>query len=117
MRDVLVSLLRDDLEIVGISKDGRELVETALSALPDVIVSDVRMPLLTGPQAMEELYTRGYTIPFVFVSTYRGILGSRSSSLVSKTDILHELLPAVRAAASGATDISGGSLQLTPWVS
>jgi CheY-like chemotaxis protein len=108
MRDVLVSLLRDDLEIAGISKDGRELVETAVSVRPDVIVSDVMMPLLTGLQAMEELCRGGYKIPFVFVSTHRD-LAPPFSSFVSKMDLFHQLLPAVRVAASGVPGISGRS--------
>jgi CheY-like chemotaxis protein len=101
MCEVLLCLLRKEFDVIGISKDGRDLVETALSLRPDLIVSDIMMPLLTGPQAMEQLSARGYDIPFVFISSYDGLIVSGRSSFVSKTDVYWELVPAVHATASG----------------
>ena len=37
----LSSLLKDHYEIVGIAKDGKELVETSRELQPDVIVTDL----------------------------------------------------------------------------
>jgi DNA-binding NarL/FixJ family response regulator len=114
MREALVLLLRDELDIVGVSKDGRGLIDMAISLRPDVIVSDVMMPLLTGPQAREELCARGYNIPFVFVSTYHEAIRPCTSSLVSKMDVYWKLVPAVRAAASGSTFYTAPAGRTTP---
>ena len=67
-RWAIVNLLRVEFEVVAAVADGRNLLHAAMSLLPDVIVSDISMPLLTGPQAMEDLRRMGCDIPFVLVS-------------------------------------------------
>ncbi len=100
MRNMLVSILKDKFEIAATAADGKALVDVALSIHPDVIVSDVSMPMLTGPQAMQELSTRGRSIPFVFVSAGNDVSGGRAP-FVSKINAYSQLVPAVHAAASG----------------
>ena len=50
MREGISSLLsiQDGIEVVGTAADGREAVEQALALLPDVILMDVRMPVMDG---------------------------------------------------------------------
>jgi CheY-like chemotaxis protein len=55
--------------IAGSVANGRQLVDAATSLHSDIIVSDVCMPLATGPEAMRELRSRGLAIPFVLMST------------------------------------------------
>jgi DNA-binding NarL/FixJ family response regulator len=106
MRGMLIKWLGAKYEIVGAVKDGMHLVDAAVSLHPDVIVSDILMPRLTGPQALKELATRGCCIPFVFVSTETQLLREGAWSLVDKMDIALELDHAVDAAALGKTYIS-----------
>jgi DNA-binding NtrC family response regulator len=101
MRTALVFLLRHEFEIVDVVEDGRSLVESACSRNPQVIVSDIRMPGLTGPEAMLELSARGEKIPFVLVSGDDDFIGPPTWSFVGKTVISSELVVAIRAAASG----------------
>src|SRR5216683_3073372 len=68
-RWAIENLLRVDFDVVATAGDGRKLIDAAMYLLPDVIVSDISMPTLTGLQAMEELHQKGYEIPFVLVST------------------------------------------------
>jgi DNA-binding NarL/FixJ family response regulator len=53
MRTGIASLLeiQDGIEIVGLASDGQEAVEQALALHPDVILMDVRMPILDGVAA------------------------------------------------------------------
>ncbi|MEO8125175.1 MAG: response regulator, partial [Burkholderiales bacterium] len=51
--DGVRSLLADEFELVGIVEDGLALVEAALRLRPDVIVSDIGMPSLSGIEALE----------------------------------------------------------------
>jgi DNA-binding NarL/FixJ family response regulator len=106
MRDLLVSILKDTFEIVYAAANGRELLDAALLLHPDVIVTDISMPILSGPGAMQVLRSRGHNIPFVFVSADSKLFGIYSTSFVSKTDAPFELVPAVRAAASGRIYVS-----------
>ncbi len=107
MRALIVRLLSAEFEVVGAVGDGQSLVTSAASLKPDVIVSDIHMPSRTGPQAMRELSSLGYEIPFVFVSVdFESMAGCRAS-FVSKLDLLGEIVPAVCMAASGQVYVPG----------
>ncbi len=101
----IVRLLGTEFEVVDAVTDGRSLLTAAIALHPDVIVSDVCMPLLSGPQVMQKLSASGYKIPFVFESADVDIRQC-AASFVTKADLYHELLPAVRAAAAGQTYVS-----------
>ena len=49
----------DDLEIVGEAPDGRAAVEAAVTLRPDVVLMDVRMPVLDGIGATREIVGGG----------------------------------------------------------
>ncbi len=42
-------------EIVGIAENGKELVELAGKELPDIILSDISMPVMNGMDAIEQI--------------------------------------------------------------
>jgi CheY-like chemotaxis protein len=67
-RWLVLRLLSDKREIVSALANGRQLVDAATALRPDVIVSDISMPLVTGPEAMRELRASGMYIPFVLIS-------------------------------------------------
>ncbi len=46
---------RPEFEVVAAVRDGRALVESAATLKPDVIITDVSMPLLNGVDAMQQL--------------------------------------------------------------
>jgi CheY-like chemotaxis protein len=47
--------------------NGRELIEKCRELRPDLIVTDVRMPEMSGPQAMEQIASESPT-PVIFIS-------------------------------------------------
>jgi DNA-binding NarL/FixJ family response regulator len=51
----LVSLLKDRFDIVAAVSDGTQLVDLAVSRRPDVIVTDISMPGLSGLDALRQL--------------------------------------------------------------
>ena len=65
VREGIVKLLDPVFEIVAVVSTGRDLVDSAMALEPDVIVSDLRMPLLTGTEALVMLRAAGHTIAFV----------------------------------------------------
>jgi CheY-like chemotaxis protein len=109
-RWVMAHLLSAECDVVASVADGRKLVDAAVSLVPDVIVSDVCMPFLSGLQAMDELFKNGYEIPFVLVSTANSgaadYIKRGAMAFVNKVDIGHDLVIAVLSAALGQVSVS-----------
>jgi DNA-binding NarL/FixJ family response regulator len=55
MLDGLRKLLEPDFEVVAAVKDGRELLEAAVRLRPDLVVTDISMPLVDGLEATRRL--------------------------------------------------------------
>ncbi|HEY7123222.1 MAG TPA: response regulator transcription factor [Ktedonobacterales bacterium] len=57
MRDGIASLLsiQDGIEVVGTAANGQEAIEQALALQPDVVLMDVRMPVLDGVAATAQI--------------------------------------------------------------
>ncbi|MET7694263.1 response regulator transcription factor [Streptomyces sp. NPDC005483] len=47
--------LQEDFDVVGVAANGREAVELARATSPDVVVMDIRMPVLDGLAATAEI--------------------------------------------------------------
>lgn len=69
MREALKNILEQDpkIEIVGMAKDGKEGVEKAMKLRPDVITMDLKMPVMSGLEAIESIMVE-LPIPIIVVS-------------------------------------------------
>src|SRR5436190_6013898 len=54
----LAALLKDDFELVGVVHDGRAMLDAVETLRPDVIVTDISMPLLNGLDAIRQIRAR-----------------------------------------------------------
>jgi len=72
MRTGLRSLLerQPNLEVVGESENGREIVDLVTSLKPDVVVMDVGMPVLNGIEATKTIVTQHPTTAVVILSMH-----------------------------------------------
>ncbi len=66
----LARLLEERYELVGAARDGLQLVELARRLRPDVIVSDIAMPGLSGLEALRRLRAQGDETRFVFLTMH-----------------------------------------------
>lgn len=105
-------LLRREFEVVGAVANGEALLEAAARIRPDVIVSDISMPLLDGLEAARRLKQQCTAAKIVFLTVYRdpelleaaldaGVLG-----YVLKTRLHLDLIPAIRLALAGRQFVS-----------
>jgi len=99
--------LQDDLEVVGSVGDGVAAVSAARSLAPDVVLMDVRMPVMDGIEATRRVLALP-SAPKVLVLTtfdldeyvYAALLAGASGFLLKDTPRAG-LIAAVRAVASG----------------
>jgi len=67
----LRALLEPEFDVVAAVSDGYAMLGAALKLRPDLIVSDIAMPLLDGMSAAEELLREHPEARVVFVSVHR----------------------------------------------
>jgi DNA-binding NarL/FixJ family response regulator len=111
--EAIARLLADHFELVAITNTGRELLQSVADHRPDVVVSDVYMPELSGLEALRQLRANGITTRFVFLTMQvdaglaAEVFRAGASALVSKEDATDELIQAIAQA-------SEGQMYLTP---
>mgnify|MGYP000914549882 CR=1 FL=1 len=59
-----------DYAVIGEAHNGREAVELAEEASPDIILIDVQMPGLNGLEAIETISRRGINAAFVLITAF-----------------------------------------------
>ena len=64
----LRALLDEDYEIVGAVENGAALVEAAEALKPDLIISDVSMPVMTGFEAVAKIRESGFLPKLIFLT-------------------------------------------------
>jgi DNA-binding NarL/FixJ family response regulator len=66
----LQSLLAGMYDLVGKAGDGRAMVEAARELRPDIIISDISMPLLNGLDAARQLKKEGIRAKVIFLTMH-----------------------------------------------
>jgi DNA-binding NarL/FixJ family response regulator len=97
----------DDLHIVGEASDGAEAVRLVRELNPDVVLMDVRMPVLDGIEATRAITASGSWARIIILTTFDvdeyafAGLQAGASAFLLKDVAPSELIHAVRVVASG----------------
>jgi DNA-binding NarL/FixJ family response regulator len=99
---------QDDFEVRGTAADGEEAVRICRERRPDVVLMDIRMPVLDGIEATRQLAAEGRRSPRVIVLTTFDLdeyvydaLGAGASGFLLKDVRAETLFDAVRVVAAG----------------
>jgi two-component system, NarL family, response regulator DesR len=91
-----------DLEVVATARTGAEALELATAQQPDVVVTDIEMPGMTGLELAAELGRRGSAARIVILTTFarpgylRRALDAGAAGYLLKDAPSHQLADAIR---------------------
>jgi two-component system response regulator DesR len=94
--------IEHDLEVIAQVRSGTEALHAALSTRPDVIVTDIEMPGLSGLELAGELKRRGSTARIIILTTFarpgylRRALDAGASGYLLKDAPSNRLADAIR---------------------
>ena len=97
----------DDVEVVGEAADGRHAIDVVGELDPDVVLMDIRMPVLDGIDATRQLSALGTRARVLVLTTYGldeyvyDALKAGAAGFLLKTDPPTRLVDAVRVVAAG----------------
>jgi len=106
------TLLGPTCQVIGSMPDGRSLFEAAMRLKPDVIVTDISMPVLSGIEAANRLNESGCKSKIIFLTVHsdsdfvRTCLATGAFGYVVKSRITTDLIPAIQDALAGRIFIS-----------
>jgi DNA-binding NarL/FixJ family response regulator len=102
-----------DLEVVGEAADGAQAVDLALRTRPDVVLMDIRMPVMDGLEATRQILSQGMSDVRVLVLTTFDLdeyvfsaLRLGASGFLLKDTPPNELLQGIRTVAAGEALLS-----------
>lgn len=88
----MVLSMNDDMEIVSTAKDGREAIFLTQKYMPDVILMDIKMPLLNGVEAIKHIKKDFESVKIIILTTfnddeyiYDGVRSGASGYLLKDT--------------------------------
>jgi DNA-binding NarL/FixJ family response regulator len=108
----LQSLLKDSFDLVGMVHDGRALLDAAEKLRPDVIVTDISMPLLNGLDAVRQIRAGRPETRFIILTMHRDThLAAEAfragvSGYLLKVSPVEELVKAIREVAQGRSYVT-----------
>ena len=101
--------LAEGIEVVAEASDGRQAIETIPQIRPDVVLMDMRMPMMSGLEAIQTLARLGQLPPTIILTTFdddqlvlAGIKAGAKGYLLKDVS-LEQLVGAIQAVADGGS--------------
>jgi DNA-binding NarL/FixJ family response regulator len=112
---VVRSTLGEDFEIVAAAEDGRQAMEAVVALDPDVLITDISMPILDGLQLTRLLKKSHCRSKIIFLTMHQdsyfvaAALSLGVSGYVTKTLLSSDLVFAIKEALKGNTFVSSST--------
>ena len=106
----------DDFEVLDIATNGREAMDKLAEAVPDIILMDVRMPVMDGVKATEAIHKAYPRVKILILTTFEDdeyvqkSMGHGAAGYLIKNRPPEELIDSIRA-------LQRGIIQVDPAVS
>ncbi|MCE7032525.1 response regulator transcription factor [Lysobacter sp. GX 14042] len=101
--------LAEGIEVVAEAADGKQAVETIPEAAPDVVLMDMRMPVMSGLEALQALARSGQLPPTIILTTFDDDqlvlagLKAGAKGFLLKDVSLEQLVDAIQTVAAGGS--------------
>jgi two-component system, NarL family, response regulator LiaR len=113
VRDGLVMLLKleKDIEVIGTASDGSEAVELVEKIQPDLVLMDLKMPVMNGVEATRQIKINHSNVKILVLTTYDDdqwvfdAIRAGASGYLLKDTPRDELIAAIRGTVSGKSFI------------
>ncbi len=102
----------EDISVIGEAGDGAAAVAAAVAMKPDVVLMDVRMPIVDGVKATEQILASGIESRVLVMTTFDldehalGALRAGASGFLLKDTPPEDLVSAIRSVAAGDAVVS-----------
>jgi DNA-binding NarL/FixJ family response regulator len=111
VRDGLEMLLKlePDIEVVGIAEEGATAVEMVEEKTPDLVLMDLKMPIMNGVEATRQIRTKHPEVKVLILTTYDDdewvldAIRAGASGYLLKDTTRDEVVKAVRGTVAGKT--------------
>jgi len=112
IRERVEKLLGPHYEIVGSVENGEQAIHSILNLTPDVLVTDISMPILNGIQLASQVRDSGCRARVVFLTVHddddyvESAFETGAFGYVFKPRLDYDLIPAIQAALQGEKFLS-----------
>ena len=109
--------VHDDLELIGEAGNGEEAIEQCIALRPDVVLMDMKMPVMDGPEAIERILARIPEINIIALTSCddenfaRRALESGATGYLFKDVDEEDLISAIRLASQGSGVVAPKAMQ------
>ena len=92
--------------VVAYASDGKAALDAITNAMPDMVLSDMRMPVMNGLELVENIKSSGYGVPVILMTSYGNeeiavqALRTGAASYVPKLAIEKSLITTIRSVLS-----------------
>ncbi len=105
-------VLGEEFEILEAAENGHQAVSAVLALDPDILITDISMPLLNGLQAARRIQKANSRVKIIFLTIHEdrdfiaAAFSAGATGYVTKRRLASDLVPAIQEALKGNTFVS-----------